>query len=95
MSLFKNTSSESVCVIAFTVANETAKAIFSGSEFSRSVATEPLKMTIFARKKKSLFQNQQYVLPEHTSIYSRWNVKWIMERQVAHPISLLFMNRNG
>ena len=54
MSLFfkkKNTSSESVCVIAFTVANETAKAIFSGSEFSRSVATEPLKMTIFARKK--------------------------------------------
>ena len=27
--------------------------------------------------------------------YSRWNVKWLTERQVAHPISLLFMNRNG
>ena len=27
--------------------------------------------------------------------YSQWNVKWITERQVAHPISLLFMNRNG
>ena len=27
--------------------------------------------------------------------YSRWNVKWLTERQVAHPISLLFIIRNG
>ena len=33
----------------------------------------------------------------HLSVkhYSWWNVRWITERQVAHPISLLFMNRNG
>ena len=28
-------------------------------------------------------------------VYSRVNVKWIMERQVAHPKSLLCINRNG
>ena len=39
--------------------------------------------------------SDQHKPPKFTRVYSRWNIKWIIECDVAHPIYLLLMKWNG
>ena len=58
-------------------------------ELTRRKAVHSTKEQVLIRVK------QEEKVFKITILYNRWNVKWITERQVAHPTALLFINRNG